>query len=123
MRKVVDLCKQSKKAQKAFYAAQRGSWNGVNPVSRVVPNGKVYSRAKADARRDARRFFSIFALNSSCPGCIGYARRTIWGGKPKEVLNIWGVILSSDLAASIHESNLTAAWATQSLVMSWSGSL
>lgn len=55
MRKVVDLCKQSKKAQKAFYAAQRGSWNGVNPVSRVVPNGKAYSRAKAkaDARRDA----------------------------------------------------------------------
>lgn len=47
MRKVVDLCKQSKKAQKAFYAAQRGSWNGVNPVSRVVPNGKAYSRAKA----------------------------------------------------------------------------
>ena len=41
MRKVVDLCKQSKKAQKAFYAAQRGSWNGVNPVSRVVPNGKA----------------------------------------------------------------------------------
>lgn len=60
MRKVVDLCKQSKKAQKAFYAAQRGSWNGVNPVSRVVPNGKVYFRAKADARRDARRFFFNF---------------------------------------------------------------
>lgn len=60
MRKVVDLCKQSKKAQKAFYAAQRGSWNGVNPVSRVVPNGKVYSRAKAGARRDARRFFFNF---------------------------------------------------------------
>ena len=83
MRKVVDLCKQSKKAQKAFYAAQRGSWNGINPVSRVVPNGKAYSRAKAkaDARRDACRPF--FALNSSYSACIGYTRRTIWGDKPK----------------------------------------
>lgn len=64
MRKVVDLKKQTKKAQKAFYAKRRGSWNGVNPVSRVVPNGKAYSRAKAkaDARRDAcRPFFVYFA--------------------------------------------------------------
>lgn len=63
MRKVVDLKKQSKKAQKAFYAAQRGSWNGVNPITRVVPNGKAYSRvkAKAEARRDAcRPFFAHF---------------------------------------------------------------
>ncbi|WP_289026361.1 hypothetical protein [uncultured Flavonifractor sp.] len=49
MRKLVDLKKQSKKAQKAFYAARRGSWNGVDPVSRIVPNGKAYSRAKAKA--------------------------------------------------------------------------
>ena len=39
MRKIVDLKKQSKKAQKAFHATQRGSWNGINPVSRVVPRG------------------------------------------------------------------------------------
>lgn len=59
MRKIVDLKKQSKKSQKAFYAKQRGSWCGVNPITRVVPNGKAYSRAKAkaDARRDACRPF------------------------------------------------------------------
>lgn len=64
MRKIVDLKKQSKKAQKAFHATQRGSWNGINPVSRVVPSGKAYSRAKAkaEARKDAcRPFFCPFS--------------------------------------------------------------
>lgn len=63
MRKVIALSKQSKKAQKAFHAQQRGSWNGLNPITRVVPNGKAYSRAKAkaEARKDAcRPFFAQF---------------------------------------------------------------
>jgi len=42
--KMIPLNKQSKKAQKEFYKEQRGSWNGVNPVSRIVPNGKGYDR-------------------------------------------------------------------------------
>lgn len=53
MKRVVSLDKQQKKAQRAFHAAQRGSWYGVNPVTRVVPSGKRYSRAKAKA--DAMR--------------------------------------------------------------------
>lgn len=53
MRKIISLEKQQKKAQKAFHAQQRGSWYGLNPVTRVVPNGKGYSRAKAKA--DTRR--------------------------------------------------------------------
>lgn len=55
MRKIISLEKQQKKAQKAYHAKQRGSWYGVNPVTRVVPSGKGYSRAKAkvDARREA----------------------------------------------------------------------
>ena len=63
MRKVIALSKQSKKAQKAFHAQQRGSWNGLNPITRIVPNGKAYSRtkAKAEARKDACRPF--FLLN------------------------------------------------------------
>lgn len=61
MRKVIDLKKQSKKAQKAFHAQQRGSWNGLNPITRVVPNGKAYSRAKvkAEAHKDACRPFFL----------------------------------------------------------------
>ena len=42
--KTTPLSKQSKKQQRAYYAARRGSWNGVNPVTRVVPNKKAYDR-------------------------------------------------------------------------------
>ena len=44
MLKTIPLTKQSKKQQRAFYAAKRGSWNGVDPVTRVVPSKKGYDR-------------------------------------------------------------------------------
>jgi len=47
MDKFIPLSKQSKAAQKKFYSAQRGSWHGLSPVTRSVPNGKAYDRAKA----------------------------------------------------------------------------
>ena len=37
---------QSKKSQKRFHAAKRGSWHGVHPVTRMPANPKAYSRAK-----------------------------------------------------------------------------
>lgn len=46
MTNFVPLEKQSKKAQREFHKQQRGSWCSVNPVSRVVPNKKVYNRKK-----------------------------------------------------------------------------
>ena len=49
--KFVPLEKRSKKEQKAYHAQQRGSWTGVNPVTRGVPNKKVYARKRAKARR------------------------------------------------------------------------
>ena len=42
----VPLEKQSKKSQRRFHAAKRGSWQGVNPVTRMPANPKAYSRAK-----------------------------------------------------------------------------
>ena len=42
--KTIPLTKQSKRQQRAYYAARRGSWNGVNPVTRVVPNKNAYDR-------------------------------------------------------------------------------
>ena len=42
--KTITLSKQSKKQQRAYHAARRGSWNGVNPVTRVVQSKKVYDR-------------------------------------------------------------------------------
>lgn len=46
MKKMIPLNKQSKKAQRNYHAKQRGSWNGLSPVTRVVPSGKVYDRKK-----------------------------------------------------------------------------
>lgn len=52
MKQRVPIAKQSKKVRKAYRAEQRGSWNGVNPVTKVVPSGKTYNRAKI--RQEAR---------------------------------------------------------------------
>ena len=46
MKQFIPLEKQSKKAQKTHHARQRGSWNGVSPVTQVIPNGKAYNRNK-----------------------------------------------------------------------------
>ena len=46
MKKMIPLNKQSKKAQRNYHAKQRGSWNGLSPLTRVVPSKKVYDRKK-----------------------------------------------------------------------------
>lgn len=43
----VPLRKQSKKKQKEYYSSRRGSWNGINPITRVVPNAKAYDRNRS----------------------------------------------------------------------------
>ena len=56
MKKMIPLAKQSKKKQKQYHAQQRGSWNGVSPVSRTEPDRKKYdrNREKQAARRAER---------------------------------------------------------------------
>lgn len=44
MKKLVPLSKQSKKEQRKYYAKRRGSWNGVQPTTRVVRSKKIYDR-------------------------------------------------------------------------------
>lgn len=44
MEQLVPLNKRSKKAQKEYHAKQRGSWYGLNPITRTVPSRKVYDR-------------------------------------------------------------------------------
>ena len=53
MRKLTPIDKMSKKSRKAYHAQQRGSWNGISPVTRIVPNKKAYDRNKA--RQASRR--------------------------------------------------------------------
>ena len=43
----VPLEKRSKKEQREYYATRRGSWGGVNPVTRKTPNPKAYNRKKS----------------------------------------------------------------------------
>lgn len=52
------LKKMSKAAQKEFHAKQRGNWNGVNPVSRIVPNKKCYDRNRA--KKEVQRMGELF---------------------------------------------------------------
>lgn len=46
MKKYISLDKRSKKAQKEYYAGFRRTWDGVNPVTRTMPNGRAYNRKK-----------------------------------------------------------------------------
>ena len=47
MKQNIPLKKQSKLKQKEYHAGKRGSWNGVKPVTRVFPGGKIYDRNRA----------------------------------------------------------------------------
>ncbi|MFQ9061791.1 MAG: hypothetical protein ACLR5X_09850 [Oscillospiraceae bacterium] len=40
-----------------FYAAKRGSWNGVSPITLVVQSKRIYdrNRAKQESRQSADR--------------------------------------------------------------------
>ncbi len=51
--KLTPLKKQSKNAQHKYYAAKRGSWNGLSPVTRIVQSRKVYDRNRI--RQEERR--------------------------------------------------------------------
>ena len=44
--------KRSKKAQREYHAKQRGSWYGLDPITRTVPSGNVYDRNRV--KRETR---------------------------------------------------------------------
>lgn len=46
MQRMVPLKKQSKKKQREFRERQRGDWQGLCPVTRIVPGKKTYQRKK-----------------------------------------------------------------------------
>ena len=52
MEKHIPFEKLSKKKQREISAKQRGSWNGVNPVTRKVESRKLYNRQKARKWQD-----------------------------------------------------------------------
>ena len=52
MAKFVPYEKLSKKKKRELNALRRGSWNGVNPVTRRSENPKAYNRKKARRWKD-----------------------------------------------------------------------
>lgn len=44
MNKAIPLDKRSKRERRAHYSEQRADWNGVVPVTRVIPGKKGYDR-------------------------------------------------------------------------------
>lgn len=52
MERWVPYEKLSKKKQRALNAKKRGSWHGVNPVTRKAKNAKAYDRKKTRQRID-----------------------------------------------------------------------
>ena len=47
MKKFIPYQKLSKKKKQALDAKGRGSWGGINPVTRKPPDSKIYNRKKA----------------------------------------------------------------------------
>ena len=52
MEKFIPFEKLSKKKQREINAKQRGSWYGINPVTRKPENSKAYNRKKAQKWSD-----------------------------------------------------------------------
>ena len=52
MKKLIPIEKRSKKEQRALYASRRGSWYGLNPVTRKPEPAKAYNRRKAQKWSD-----------------------------------------------------------------------
>ena len=71
MEKWIPVEKRSKKEQKAYYAKQRGSWNGVNPVTKVVPSKKVYNRKQAKRWKDDPSVPPVFCYPPSAATASG----------------------------------------------------
>lgn len=57
MEKYIPVSKKTKKAQKAYHAAHRGTWE-MSPVTRTVPNGKAYNRKKVKQAERSSRYRS-----------------------------------------------------------------
>lgn len=52
MEKFIPYEKLSKKAKRELDLRKRGTWGGLNPVTRTPPNPRAYNRRKAQKWRD-----------------------------------------------------------------------
>lgn len=76
MKKITPYEKLQKKKQRELAAKKRGSWGGINPVTRKPANPKAYNRKKAGRWRDdspngllflCTLIVSAFFINEAAP--------------------------------------------------------
>lgn len=66
MKKFVSYEKLSKKKQREINESRRGSWGGVNPVTRKTENRKAYNRRRAqDWKREIPKNPASFIFGKS----------------------------------------------------------
>lgn len=65
MTKYIPLNKKSKKEQKKFHAMNRRTWDGLNPATRTVPNGKAYNRKKIKQQDERSCYFFALTISQS----------------------------------------------------------
>ena len=66
MQKFIPFEKLSKKKKKELNAKNRGSWYGINPVTRKPENSKAYNRKKAQKwSDDSMTVPFVFAANTA----------------------------------------------------------
>lgn len=77
----VPIGKMSKKKRKELYAARRGSWGDINPVTRRSENPKAYNRRKtrnwSDDTSGTVFFLCHFSLAARRPVRKFFARRSV----------------------------------------------
>lgn len=75
MEKFISFQKLSKKKQRELNAKKRGSWHGLNPVTRRPDNSKAYNRQKARKWSDDSMTvpFVSFIYCAGADGCTPYA--------------------------------------------------
>ena len=72
MEKFIPFEKLSKKKQREFTAQKRGTWGGMNPVTRKADNPKAYNRKKARKWSDDSMTVSSFSMGMA--GSVWYNR-------------------------------------------------
>lgn len=78
MEKFTPYEKMSKKAKRELNRTRRGSWGAISPVTRRVPNAKVYNRKKIRQEEKLFDAGSFFIIPSKITGreeteCFGLA--------------------------------------------------
>ena len=70
MEKFIPYEKLSKKEKRKADAAKRGTWGGLNPVTRKPANSKAYNRKKAQAwKKELPNLRSFLFYASGCFAC------------------------------------------------------